>query len=176
MDSFCHDVPTLNGGQATFSQCWLASFGMMYRFHNQPVGGIEAKLSAKGIDVEDAKANGLSDKDYKKAGEALGMECWSGTKYKQPAGFFDVGDSDGCEAFLALLVKGPLWVSRYVAPSYHAIVAIGYINPGALDDGYIVYNNPFPGPTNALKVTNMKGNTFVKYISDAMGSVMRFKT
>lgn len=176
MDSFTHDVPVIGAGQATFEQCWLASFGMLYKFHNQPVGSIESKLSGKGIDVADAKANGLSDKNYKTAGEALGMTMWSGTKFKAAAGFFDVGDSDGCEAFLAELVKGPLWVSRYIAPSYHAVVAIGYIDPGWDEAGYIVFNNPFPGPKNAVRVSNMRGNTFVKYITDARGSVMAFRS
>src|SRR4051812_15622195 len=148
---------------------------MIYNFHGQSVASIEGKLSAKGIDVADAKANGLTDKDYAKAGEALGLTMWGGGLFKKAAGFFDVGDSNGCEAFVAELVKGPLWVSRYVAPSYHAVVAVGYTNPGALEDGYIVFNNPFPGPTNAIEVTNMRGNTFVKYITDAKGSVMAFR-
>jgi hypothetical protein len=175
MDTFKHPVPTIGAGQATFEQCWLASFGMIYKFHGQAVGSIEAKLSAKGIDVEDAKANGLSDKSFHAAGEALGMTMWSGTKFKDPAGFFDVGDSNGCEAFLAELAQGPLWVSRYVAPSYHAVVAVGYTNPSWDEAGYIVYNNPFPGPRNAVEVSNMRGNTFVKYITDARGSVMAFR-
>src|SRR5262245_64934271 len=126
MDTFKHNVPTAGAGQATFEQCWLASFGMIYKYHSQSVASIESKLSAKGIDVADAKANGLSDKDFKKAGEALGMTMWSGSKYKAAQGFWDVGDSDGCEAFLAELAKGPLWVSGYMAPRYDVVVSSCY--------------------------------------------------
>ena len=176
MDSFKHTVPTAGAGQATFEQCWLASFGMLYKFHNQPVGSIEAKLTAKGIDVADAKTNGLSDKDYAKAGEALGLTMWAGGPFKKAPGFFDVGDSDGCELFLAELVKGPLWVSRYVGGGYHAVVAVGYINPSWDEAGYIVFNNPFPGPTNAKEDATMRGNIFVKHITDAKGSVMAFRS
>jgi hypothetical protein len=176
MDTFKHTVPTIGAGQKTFEQCWLASFTMLYKYHGQPVGTIESKLSAKGINVTDAKANGLSDKEYYSAGEALGMTMWSGEKFKKPAGFFDVGDTDGCEAFLAELAKGPLWVSRYVAPSYHAVVAVGYTNPSWDEAGYIIYNNPFPGPNNAVEVSNMRGNLFVRDITSARGSVMAFRS
>jgi len=176
MDSFKHTVPTAGAGQATFSQCWLASFGMMYKYYNQPVGSIETKLTAKGIDIADAKANGLSDKDYAKAGEALGMTLFAGGPYKKPQGTFDVGDSDGCEAFLAELVKGPLWVSRYVGSGYHIVVAVGYRNPSWDEPGYIIFNNPFPGPTNAIEDGSMRGNIFVKHITDARGSVMAYRS
>jgi Papain-like cysteine protease AvrRpt2 len=165
----------MGAGQANFSQCWLASFGMIYKFYNQPIALIEQKLSARGIDVADAKVNGLTDRDYFKAGEALGMTTWSGTPFKKPQGFFDVGDSDGCEAFLAELVKGPLWVSRYVSPGYHAVVATGYINPSWDEPGYIIFNNPFPGPNDAREDRTMRGNMFVKQITDARGSVMAFR-
>ena len=149
---------------------------MLYKFYSQSVASIESKLSAKGIDVDDAKTNGLSDKDYRKAGEALGMTMWGGGPFKKAPGFFDVGDSDGCEAFLAELVKGPLWVSRYVGSGYHAVVATGYINPAWDEPGYIIFNNPYPGPTNAVEVRTMRGNVFVKHITDAKGSVMAFRT
>jgi hypothetical protein len=149
---------------------------MLYKFYSQSVASIESKLTAKGIDVTDAKANGLTDKDYAKAGEALGLTMWPGGPFKKPPGFFDVGDTDGCEAFLKELVKGPLWVSRYVQTGYHAVVATGYINPSWDEPGYIIFNNPFPGPTNAIEDKTMRGNTFVKYITDARGSVMAFRT
>ena len=172
MDSFKHSVPTSGAGQATFEQCWLASFKMIYKYHNLSVASIESKLSAKGIDVADAKANGLSDKDFAKAGEALGLRTWGGSKFKAAPGYFDMGDSDGCEAFLELLADGPVWVSRYVAPSYHAVVAVGYRNPSWDEAGYIIFNNPFPGPKNAIEVGTMRGNSFVKFITNAKGSVM----
>jgi hypothetical protein len=170
-----HSVPTAGAGQATFEQCWLASFKMVYKFHNQPVDSIEAKLRPR-INYDDSLANGLVDKSYKAAGEALGMTMWSGEKFKQPAGTFDVGDTDGCEAFLEELKKGPLWVSRYVESSYHAVVAVGYIDPAWDEPGYIIYNNPFPGPKNAIEVSNMRGNIFVKHITSAAGSVMAFRS
>jgi len=176
MDSFKHTVPTGGAGQATFEQCWLASFGMMYKFYNQPVGSIEAKLTAKGIDVADAKANGLTDRDYQKAGEALGMTAFAGGPFNKPMGTFDVGDSDGCEAFLAELKQGPLWVSRYTGSGYHAVVAVGYTNPAWDEPGYIIYNNPFPGPSNALEDSSTRGNMFVKFITNARGSVMAFRS
>src|SRR4051794_4760621 len=110
-----HTVPTTGAGQATFSQCWLASFKMLYKFHNQPVSLIEQRLRGAGIDYDDALENGLSDKSFAAAGTSLNLTMWSGEKFKQPAGNFDVGDSDGCEAFVEELKKGPLWVSRYIA-------------------------------------------------------------
>ena len=59
------------------------------------------------------------------------MRCWSGTKYKKPHSTFDVGLTDGTEAFLELLEQGPLWVSRYVkAGSYHITVARKYDDDG----------------------------------------------
>jgi len=170
-----HDVPTLGGGQATPAQCWLASFRMMYRFHNQPVESIETRLRAKGIDVDEALATGLSDKSYVAAGSALGAKgMWSGELFKNPAGFFDVGDTKGCEAFVAKLKDGPLWVSRFIDGGYHATVATGYIDPGALEDGYIIFNNPWRGPNNATEDRTMRANMYVKHITSASGSVMAF--
>lgn len=168
MDSFKHVVSTLGGGQANFQQCWLASYQMLFKFHNRPEKAIEKKLRGAGIDVDTALKEGLLDTDFKKAGEALDLTCWSGTKYKQPPGFFDVGLTDGCEAFLELLKGGPLWVSRYVKKgSYHIVLAVGYSDPGK---GYIIYNNPYPGPKNAIE-ERMVANEFVKHITNAMGSI-----
>jgi hypothetical protein len=168
MDSFKHDVPTLGGGQANFKQCWLASYGMLFRFHKLSSNSIEDKLRGAGIDVADAKNAGLLDTQFKKAGEALGLKCWSGTVYKAEQGFWDVGLSDGCEAFLELLKVGPLWVSWYVEPgTYHIVLVKGYEDTSK---GHILYNNPFPGPDNALDA-RMPANTFVKHITSAMGSI-----
>jgi hypothetical protein len=175
MSEWKHDVSTLGGGQATPAQCWLASFRMMYRFHKQPVDSIEARLRAKGIDVGEALSTGLSDKSYAAAGEALGMKkMWSGELFKKPASFTDVGDTDGCEAFVEKLKDGPLWVSRFIDGGYHATVAIGYIDPGYFDDGYIIFNNPWRGPNNATEDRTMRANMYVKHITSAKGSVMAF--
>ena len=170
MDSFKHTVATEGGGQATFQQCWLASYTMLYRHHDLPVASIEGKLSAAGIDVGESKKEGLLDTDFKKAAQALGLSYWSGTKYKQPHGFFDVGLTDGCEAFLELLKEAPLWVSRYVKKgSYHIVLAVGYEDTSK---GHILYNNPYPGPKHAVE-QRMIANHFVKHITNATGSIQR---
>jgi hypothetical protein len=134
---------------------------------------VKDKLIGGGINFDDAMANGLLDTDYQKAATALGLDTWSGELFKQEAGFFDVGLTDGAEAFLALLKVGPLWVSRFIEKgSYHAVLATGYSDPGK---GYIIFNNPYPGPDNAVEVTDMPANVFVKHITSARGSVMRAK-
>jgi len=172
---FKHSVSTTGGGQPTYEQCWLASYTMMCNFHGLPVGSIESKLAAKGIDVTDAKANGLVDKKYSDAGTAMGMTMWSGEKFKQEAGFFDFGLTDGCEAFVEELQKSPLWVSRYISTGlYHIVVATGF-KWGDSKNGYIIYNNPYPGPTNAVEVSNLLANVFVKHITSARGSVQAFR-
>jgi hypothetical protein len=179
MDDFKHDVPTSGAGQKNFSQCWLASFEMIYRYHKLPVSSIESKLSAKGIDVTDAKANGMSDKEYYKAAEALGLKGWSGELFKQAASWYDVGLTDGCEAFVEILQAGPLWVSRFIGNGsdgkarYHITVAKGYNDSGS---GYIIYNNPWPGPSNANEESiPLNANTYVKHITSAKCSVMGYR-
>ena len=172
MDSFKHDVPTAGGGQATFQQCWLASYRMLYRFHKFNTNSIEDKLRGAGIDVEDAKKEGMLDTQFKEAAGALGLAGWSGTIFKKEAGFFDIGLTDGCEAFLEVLKKGPLWVSRYIKKgSYHIVLATGYEDT---DKGHIIYNNPYPGPKNALE-DRMVANHFVKHITNAMSSVQGYR-
>lgn len=169
MDSFKHDVPTAGAGQANFQQCWYASFGMIYKFHNLPVASIDDKLSGAGIDVPDAKATGLTDREYKKSAEALGLTAFSSVPFKKTS-VLDFDVSSGATAFITELKKGPLWVSRYVGPgSYHATVATGYSDDGK---GYIIFNNPFPGPTNAKEDSSMTATVFVKHITDARGSVI----
>ncbi len=171
-NSFKHNVATLGGGQKNFQQCWFASYKMLFAYHQKNPSAIDDML-APAIDLPDAKANGLFDNDFKKTSQALGTKMWSGTIYKAEQGFFDVGLSDGCEAFLKLLAEGPLWVSRYVAPkSYHIVVATGYNDD---NNGYIIYNNPFPGPNNAVEVTTMPANPFVRFITSAMGSIQAFR-
>jgi hypothetical protein len=64
---------------------------------------------------------------------------------------------------------GPLWVSRYVGPgSYHIIIATGYNDSGK---GYIIFNNPFPGPDHAKEDGTLLANVFTRHITNAMGSV-----
>ena len=172
MDSFKHSVPTIGAGQANFQQCWYASFGMMYKFYSQPVGSIDDKLTGAGIDVADAKANGLVDRQYKDAARALGMTILSSPPFKDTS-FFDFDVSSGAKKFLEELKKGPLWVSRYVSPgSYHAVVAVGYNDDGK---GYIIYNNPFPGPTNAIELS-MTATLFCRDLTTASGSVQAFRS
>ncbi len=170
--SFKHSVSTLGGGQANFQQCWYASYKMLFTYHQKNVNAIDDKL-APAINLEDAKDKGLFDTDFKKASQALGTKMWAGTIYKAKPGFFDVGLTDGCEKFVGLLADGPLWVSRYAGPnSYHIVVATGYNDD---NDGYIIYNNPFPGPNNAVEVSTMLANMFVKHITNAMGSIQGFR-
>lgn len=172
---FKHTVPLLGSGQKNFKQCWYASYRTMYIYYKQPPDGIDTKLTAKSIDVADAKANGLEDKKFFDTGTALGMTMWSGELFKKEPGFFDVGLTDGCEAFIEELQKGPLWVSRYIeVGTYHIIVATGF-KWGASDNGYIIFNNPFPGPNDALEVSDITANTFVKHITSARGSVQAYR-
>ncbi|HEX8737863.1 MAG TPA: papain-like cysteine protease family protein [Pyrinomonadaceae bacterium] len=170
-DSFKHNVSLLGAGQATKKQCWYASFRMITKLSKQAV---KDKLVGGGIDFDDAMANGLLDTDYQKAANALDLETWSGEKFKQAPGFFDIGLTDGAEAFIELLKVRPLWVSRFIEQgSYHAVVAVGYNDDGK---GYIIFNNPYPGPDNAIEDATMPANIFVKHITSAKGSVMRAKS
>jgi hypothetical protein len=175
MDSFKHNVPTLGAGQKTFQQCWFASYKMLFKFNGRPADEIETRLrglmktDVMGNDrFNDALANGLLDTDYWTASTALGLKSLGGAAFNKPAGFFDVGLSDGAEAFVNELKKGPLWVSRFTGAGYHIVIATGYNDNGK---GYIIYNNPFPGPSNAVEVTTETANTFVKFITNAKGSV-----
>lgn len=172
---FKHSVTTLDAGQKTFEQCWYASYQSMYKYYNVPPPGIDSILSNAGIDVADAKANGLVDKKYHDAGTAMGMTMWSGEKFKKEASWYDVGLTDGCEAFITELQKGPLWVSRFVAQgSYHIVVATGF-KWGASDKGYIIFNNPYPGPKNAIEDDSVVANIFVRHITSARGSVQAYR-
>ena len=128
------------------------------------------ECAGKGIHIIRFLENDSRSSMIKKVAGALGLERWSGVKYKKPHGWFDVGLTDGTEAFLELLEKGPLWVSRYVKKgSYHITVAKKYDDT---DKGYIYYNNPLPGPKNAIE-EKMVANLYTKHITDAMGSIQR---
>jgi len=164
-----HWVPTLGMGQKTVKQCWYASYKMIYWYKGKNIDSIKGKVSSE-IDFDDAMANGLLDTDFSKVATALGMQKWSGVEYKKPHGTFDVGLTDGTEAFLELLEKGPLWVSRFISTgSYHITVARKYDDDGK---GYIHYNNPFPGPKDAVE-GRMAANLYTKHITNAMGSIQR---
>ena len=172
MDSFKHTVPILNGGQANFQQCWYASYGMLFRFHNKVTTDMDTRLSGGGIDVADAKQKGLVDKDFAKASMALGTKIFPSAPFKDTS-FLDFDVSSGAKDFIKELKNGPLWVSRYVSEgSYHIILATGYSDSGT---GYIIFNNPYPGPTNAVEVTNITATVFCRHITDARGSVQGFR-
>ena len=172
---FKHSVPTIGGGQKTYEQCWYACYKSILDYYKQPSSSIEGKLSGAGIDVTDAKDHGLEDKKYKSAGTALGMTMWSGEKFKQEASWYDVGLTDGCEAFVEELQKGPLWVSRYITTGlYHITLAVGF-KWGSTGNGYIIHNNPYPGPTNAVEVEIVTANVYVRHITSAAGSVQAYR-
>lgn len=180
MDSFKHSVSVAGAGQETFEQCWYACYKTLLK-----PSGADATLDTKlrgllktdvlGNDrLDDALKRGLLDTDYNTCSVALGLQSWAGGKFNQPASFFDMGLTDGAEAFLAELKKRPLWVSRLATNAdattkgYHIVIATGYDDTGK---GYIIYNNPFPGPKDAKEVTTVPANTFVKFITNARGSV-----
>ncbi len=172
MDSFKHNVPTSGSGQGTHQQCWFASYQMMYKYYSRNASAIEDKLTAASVDVADAKANGLLDTLYKTASTALSMTNLATAPFKETS-WTDWDVSSGAYNFLTELKKGPLWVSRYHGPgSYHAVVATGYSDSGK---GYIIYNNPFPGPTNAIEDTTIMATVFVRHITDARGSVQAIR-
>jgi len=172
VDSFKHNVPVLNGGQANFKQCWYASYLMLHRFHGKPTAVIESKLTSGNVDVNDAKQNGLVDKEFAKASMALGTTSFSSATFKDTS-FWDYDVSSGAKDFIKELKNGPLWVSRFIeAGSYHIVLATGYNDSGT---GYIIYNNPFPGPDNAIEVTNITATVFCRFITDARGSVQGFR-
>lgn len=172
MDTFKWDVPTAGNGQATHQQCWLASFGMIYKYYKLNANSIEEKLSNAGIDVETAKKEGMIDTDYKKAATALGLTALPVPPFKEKT-WTDFDVSSGAYKFINELAKGPLWVSRYLNPGlYHAVLATGYDDSGK---GYITYNNPYPGPTNAIDKMDIKATLFVRDLTNARGSVMAYR-
>jgi hypothetical protein len=164
-----HWVPTAGFGQKTHQQCWFASYQMLYWSKGKNINSVRDKLSSV-IDVDDALANGLLDTDYKKCATALGLTPLSGGNFNGERGFFDVGLTDGAEALHGELAKGPLWVSKYIKKgTYHIIVLKAYDDTG---DGYFTYNNPFPGPKDAIEVRE-NASLFAKFITNAAGSVQR---
>jgi hypothetical protein len=175
-DSFKFKVATTGMGQPNFSTCWWASYRMLYQYLKRTLDDVDTKLAKAKIDVADCKANGLADTDYFTAATALGLRGWSGLTFnKEP--LIDIGLSDGAKAFLKELSLGPLWVSRIAesrpakTKGYHIVVATGYDD----DRGNIIYNNPFPGPTDAVEVNLLRANTFVRNITAAAGSVQGWR-
>lgn len=174
-DSFKKTVGTTGMGQPNFSTCWWASYRMLYQYLKRNLAEIDTKLASVKIDVVDAKANGLADTEYFKAASVLGLKSWSGLSFNQPP-LVDLGLSDGAKAFLKELDLGPLWVSRIAesrpgkSKGYHIVLAVGYDS----DSGKIVYNNPFPGPKDALE-QSMRANLFVRNITAAAGSVQGWR-
>ncbi|MCO6512720.1 MAG: hypothetical protein J5I65_18200 [Aridibacter famidurans] len=168
-DNISHDVPTGGMGQATFQQCWYASYKMIYTFKGLNTNSIKDKLSNV-IDFADAMKNGLVDKDYLKCATALGLDGWKGEHFNQERSWYDVGLSDGAETLLTVLKKGPLWVSRKISSdSYHIVVAKRYDDEG---QGYIYFNNPYPGPKDAVEA-KLPASHFARMITYANASVQR---
>lgn len=164
-----HWVPTDGMGQETFEQCWYASYQMIYWSKGLNIGSVKKKLE-KVINFNDAMENGLLDHDYHKCAIALGMKAWDGKHFNQKRTFFDVGLTDGAEALHACLKSGPLWVSRKTGKgSYHITVLKGYDDRG---DGYFIFNNPYPGPDNALE-QEMRSDFYAEKITYATGSVQQ---
>ena len=164
-----HFVPTAGMGQESFEQCWYASYKMIYKAKGMNIDSVKTKLE-KVINFPEAMRKGLLDYDYHKCANALGLKAWDGKHFNQKRTFFDVGLSDGAEALHACLKTGPLWVSRKNdAGSYHITVLKGYDDTG---DGYFIYNNPYPGPTNAIE-QRMRSDLYAIRITYATGSVQQ---
>jgi len=171
VDSFKHTVSLIGGGQANFQQCWYASYLMLFKFHSKVATDIDTRLAGQNIDVADAKQNGLVDTSFANASQALGTTIYSSPPFKDTS-FWDFDVSSGAKEFLKVLKNSPLWVSRFIAKgSYHIVLATGYSDSGS---GYIIYNNPFPGPDNAVEVTTMTATVFCRDITTARGSVQGF--
>lgn len=174
-EDFKHNVPTIGAGQATFQQCWYACYKSLLIYHKKTAANLDSQLSGA-IGVQDAKDNGLEDKKYHDAGTALKMTMWSGELFKQEASWYDVDLTDGCEAFIDELIKGPLWVSRFIKTGlYHITLATGF-KWGPSKKGYIIHNNPYPGPDNAIEVSDVPANVYVKFITSARGSVQALRS
>lgn len=164
--SFKHSVPTLSMAQPNEATCWLTCYRIIWMYLERTVEEIRPKLIAGGINYDDAYSNGLFDNDFVKAAKALKMKVFGSGNFNQEQGFFDVGLSDGAEAFLEELQLGPLWVCKRRKTHFHIVVAVGY------DDSKekIIYVNPF-SETGHAKVKFQDANKFVRGITHALGSV-----
>jgi hypothetical protein len=166
-----HWVPVFGMGQKTHQQCWFASYQMIFWSQGLNINSVRTRLEGV-IDFVDSAKNGLLDTNYEKCARALGMRSWAGRAFNhdnKKRRFFDVGLSDGAEALYALLESGPLWISRKNASgAYHITVLKGYDK----SSDTFVFNNPYPGPSNALE-QSMKSEAYVRGITYAMGSVQK---
>ena len=168
-DNISHNVPTQGMGQATFQQCWYASYKMIYTFKGLNTNSIKDKLSSV-INFSDALKNGLLDNDFEKCAKALGLSYWSGSKFNGERGMFDVGISDGAEKMHDLLRNGPLWVCRKANKnSFHITVLKGYTDTSK---GHFIVNNPYPGPRNAVEI-KLPASHYARMVTNASGSVQQ---
>ena len=94
-DSFKHDVDVLGAGQATFEQCWFASYKMIFKFAKRNTNEVEDRLRKAGNFFDEAMKLGLLDTDYKKSAEALGLKAWTGSPFNLKPSWYDFGLSDG---------------------------------------------------------------------------------
>ena len=179
--SFKHTVPTAGMGQETEAQCWFASYKMLLKFHGRNTDEVKDKLNAslgmvrtdagpKLSGWDDAMANGLTDTDYKKCADALGLQGWPGREFNQEPSWYDVGLSDGAENFLSKLQAGPLWVSRRSGSINHIVLVTGYND----DLEVVTFNNPFHNKKDAIEQTR-NVNKFVRLITGAACSVQTKK-
>lgn len=165
--SFLHTVEHKGFGQNNMARCWYASYRMMLKYLNRNPDEVKDKLKAV-LNFDDAYENGLFVSDYRKAADALGMDILDSTPFRKEQTFFDVGLSDGAEAFLKVLENKPVWVSRFSSVGvYHITVAVGYDDK----ESDIIFNNPFPGPNDAWQSDKLKANIYVRHITRQIGSV-----
>lgn len=166
-ESFLHNLEHVGFGQDSSARCWYAAYRMMFKYLNRNQNEIKDKLAPK-IKFDDAYENGLLTGDYAKVADALGFDVLDSVPFKKDQGFFDVGLSDGAEAFLVELKKKPLWVARFALKGVHHItVAVGYDDKSSS----IIHHNPYPGPFDARDHLTIKANTYVKHITYQIGSV-----
>lgn len=165
-----HTVPALGYGQPNFATCWHACYRAAFAFLKRTEASIDPALTSAGIDVPVAKQKGLLDTDFRKAAFALKLMPLFTGQFRETSIW--PGLDPGAEKFLDELKACPLWVSRKTAGGgLHIVLAWGY----SPDGDKVWYNNPFPGPDDALTKW-MKANDFVSGISTAIGSVTRVQT
>jgi hypothetical protein len=162
-----HTINLLGMAQENFATCWYSSYRIALAAAGKGAVDVDAVLKGATIDVDEAKANGLKDTDFPKAANALSFTKFSGTNYNQKAAWYDVGLSDGAEAFLEVLRRGPLWVSRAGSKSKHIVVAHGYSSSG----DKLWYANPWAPGENDAKQKWMEINSFVFGITNDSAAV-----
>ena len=166
-DDFQFGITMSGMAQENFSTCWYSSYKMALAAAGKGSIDIDAVLNGVGLDVNDAKENGLKDTDYPVAAKALGFTQFSGKLYNQTPSAWDWGLSDYAEAFLSVLQRGPLWVSRAGTKSNHIVLAYGYSSSG----DKIWYANPWAPSQNDARQVWMKANDFVSRITGDTAAV-----